>query len=42
MSIPAHVLEWLLNGDVSIQYNTYKDLLAIDRRDLQNRIPREG
>jgi len=42
MSVPAHVLEWLLAGDVSIQYTTYRDLLARERKDLQKRIPKEG
>lgn len=42
MSVPAHVLEWLLAGDVSIQYSTYRDLLARERKDLQKRIPKEG
>ena len=36
------VIEWLLTGDVSIQYQTYRDLLAKDRIDLQNKIADEG
>ncbi len=37
-----HVIEWLLKGDVSIQYQVYRDLLGEERRDLQDRIGREG
>ena len=33
---------WLLKGDVSIQYQTYRDLLGEDRVDLRNRIATEG
>ena len=36
------VIEWLLTGDFSIQYQTYRDLLAKDRIDLQNKIADEG
>jgi len=36
------VIEWLLEGDVSIQYQTYRDLLNTERSDLQNRIILEG
>ncbi|MDG1730363.1 MAG: hypothetical protein P8K68_08655 [Algibacter sp.] len=36
------VLEWLLNGDVSIQYQVHRDLLATEREDLQKRISKEG
>lgn len=36
------IIEWLLDGDVSIQYQVYRDLLGIERRDLQSRIAREG
>ncbi len=35
-------IEWLLEGDVSIQYQVYRDLLGSDRLDLQNRIESEG
>ena len=33
---------WLLSGDVSIQYQVYRDLLSQDRPDLQARIAMEG
>lgn len=34
--------EWLLAGDVSIQYQVYRDLLGEERPDLKNRIAEEG
>ncbi len=36
------VTAWLLRSDVAIQYQTWRDLLGEDRKDLQNRIPTEG
>ena len=36
------IIEWLLKGDVSIQYQVHRDLLGNDRKDLQNRIANEG
>ncbi|MCB9244843.1 MAG: hypothetical protein H6606_00305 [Flavobacteriales bacterium] len=36
------LVEWLLKGDVSIQYQTFCDLLGEDRFDLQERIAIEG
>ncbi len=36
------ILEWLLKGDVAIQYQVYRDLLAIERPDLRSRIALEG
>lgn len=36
------IIEWLLKGDVSIQYQVYRDLLGTDRKDLQERILDEG
>jgi hypothetical protein len=36
------VIQWLLSGDVSIQYQVYRDLLDIERPDLQQRIKQEG
>jgi hypothetical protein len=36
------ILNWLLEGDVSIQYQVYKDLLQVERSDLQKRIQSEG
>ncbi|MDX1699134.1 MAG: hypothetical protein R3250_00890 [Melioribacteraceae bacterium] len=36
------IIEWLLSGDVSIQYQTYRDLLDKKNGRLQNRIAQEG
>jgi hypothetical protein len=36
------IIEWLLEGDVSIQYQVHRDLLAVKREDLQERIALEG
>jgi len=36
------VIDWLLQGDVAIQYQAWRDLLDEDRKDLQNRITTEG
>ena len=36
------IIKWLLEGDVSIRYQVYRDLLGADRKDLQNRISSEG
>lgn len=36
------ILKWLLDGDVSIQYQCYRDLLGIYRSDLKTRIALEG
>ncbi len=36
------VLNWLLEGDVSIQYQVHRDLLASEKPGLQNRIATEG
>ena len=35
-------IEWLLEGDVSIQYQTYRDLLGEIRTDLRSRVATEG
>ena len=35
-------IEWLLDSDVSIQYQTYRDLMDMDLPDLKNRISTEG
>lgn len=40
--IPNQIIEWLLDSDVSIQYQVYRDLLNIDRPDLKERISKEG
>ena len=40
---PDHpTIRWLLDGDVAIQYQVYRDLLGEDRPDLQARIATEG
>jgi hypothetical protein len=36
------LISWLLQGDVSIQYQTRRDLLGEERPDLQRRIAKEG
>ena len=36
------IIEWLLQGDVAIQYQVYRDLLDTDRPDLSKRIATEG
>ncbi|HCM75737.1 MAG TPA: hypothetical protein DIS90_05120 [Cytophagales bacterium] len=36
------IIEWLLKGDVSIQYQVHRDLLENKRKDLQDRIAKEG
>jgi len=36
------VIDWLLRGDVSIQYQVYRDLLGKPRKSLQARIATEG
>jgi hypothetical protein len=37
-----HLIDWLLEGDVSIQYQVHRDLLGKERPDLQERIAKEG
>ena len=36
------IIDWLLEGDVSIQYQVHRDLLGQERPDLQERIATEG
>jgi hypothetical protein len=36
------IINWFLQADVSIQYQTYRDLLSEDRKELQDRIENEG
>ena len=36
------IVDWLLEGDVSIQYQVHRDLLFVPREDLRNRIASEG
>ncbi len=40
--IDQQLIEWLLAGDIAIQYQTYRDLLNDNRVDLQERILQEG
>lgn len=39
---PLPIIQWLLRGDVSIQYQVHRDLLGEERKDLQDRIALEG
>ena len=36
------IIEWLLKGDVSIQYQVHRDLLDNERHDLREKIAKEG
>ncbi len=36
------IIDWLLKGDVCIQYQVYQDLLGVEKVDLHNRIAKEG
>lgn len=38
----AEIMKWLLEGDVSIQYQVHRDLLNKERPDLRKRIATEG
>ena len=40
--IEPGIVEWLLEGDVSIQYQVHRDLLSQERPDLRARIATEG
>ena len=42
MNSQKKIMDWLLAGDVSIQYQVYRDLLCSERRDLRDRIECEG
>lgn len=37
-----NIINWLLEGDVSIQYQTHRDLLGINKENLRDRISKEG
>jgi hypothetical protein len=41
-SFADHLMNWLLAGDVAIQYQVYRDLLNEERPDLRARIATEG
>ena len=36
------IIDWLLEGDVAIQYQVWRDLLGVDKKNLQDRIVNEG
>ena len=36
------ITDWLLQGDASIQYQVYRDILNIEKPELQGKIPLEG
>ena len=36
------IMNWLLDGDISIQYQVYRDLLDKEKPALQKRISSEG
>lgn len=38
----TEIIQWLLSGDVCIQYQVYRDLLGEERPDLRDRIEYEG
>jgi len=40
--IDNSIIEWLLESDISIQYQVYRDLLKIDRPEMKERISKEG
>ena len=42
MEIDDQIIDWLLEGDVSIQYQVQRDLLDLDLPALRERIPSEG
>lgn len=42
MKHEPEIIDWLLKGDVSIQYQTYRDLLGTTKPELQKRIEKEG
>jgi len=38
----CQILDWLLLGDIAIQYQVYRDLLGIEKKSLRNQILKEG
>jgi hypothetical protein len=38
----SQITEWLLEGDIALQYQVYRDLLGTERKDIQDRIAGEG
>ena len=37
-----NIIPWLLEGDVSIQYQVHRDLLGVEKPELRERIASEG
>jgi len=37
-----HIIEWLLEGDASVQYQVWRDLLGVDKKKLQDTIAADG
>ena len=42
MTVDSSIVSWLLDGDVSIMYQTERDLLGNEKPELQKRIAEEG
>ncbi|MCA9979406.1 MAG: hypothetical protein KDD89_01175 [Anaerolineales bacterium] len=42
VAVDSPVMKWLLDSDVSLQYQVFRDLLDVERPDLQQRIAVEG
>ncbi len=42
MTENAEIIKWLLQGDVAIQYQVYRDLLSKNRKNLRKKIEKEG
>lgn len=42
MILNDNIIKWLLDGDISIQYQTYRDLLDTEKPDLKRKISKEG
>jgi hypothetical protein len=40
--IDNSIIEWLLDSDVSIQYQVHRDLLKVEKTELKERIAKEG
>lgn len=38
----SDLINWLLDGDISIQYQVFRDIMEEDKTELQNRIETEG
>jgi hypothetical protein len=36
------IINWLLEGDPSIQFQVWRDLLGVEKKELQDRIEKEG